>query len=277
MTAELRELREEVRQLSLQIKEIAPRAKQHSQPARQKSSSDLLFNQQCQMDVANELLEGCAVGARRRSSMVLRPHAKDKDANFVDHTRPTLLILDPHSFFLQMWNIFIIIGCLYTAITLVLRLGFAIESSQAATSMDIILECSFLLDIGINFRTGFMDSHHDVVAEPHAIAQRYLRSWLLVDALASVPVELLRVCFGVAPGSFMQFFRLCKTCRLFRLQSKGLSSIEQRLRLNPRMTRLWKIVGMFLLIIHFIACSYWAVARAEGVDFGISREYSIVE
>ena len=46
------------------------------------------------------------------------------------------------------------------------------------------MDCAFLLDIVLNFLTGFVESNRGgVVLEPAAVAKRYLRTWALLDAV----------------------------------------------------------------------------------------------
>ena len=54
--------------------------------------------------------------------------------------------------------------------------------------MDLI----FILDILLNFRTGYFDETLDaVVYSPSKVANKYLRTWFCLDALSGIPFDLL--------------------------------------------------------------------------------------
>ncbi|KAH7962287.1 hypothetical protein HPB52_015328 [Rhipicephalus sanguineus] len=56
---------------------------------------------------------------------------------------------------------------------------------------DVIVEAMFIIDIGLNFRTTFVNKKGEVVAKPKSVALNYLRGWFIVDLLAALPFDLL--------------------------------------------------------------------------------------
>lgn len=46
-------------------------------------------------------------------------------------------------------------------------------------------------DIGLNFRTTYVNKKGEVVAKPKSVALNYLRGWFIVDLLAALPFDLL--------------------------------------------------------------------------------------
>ena len=56
-------------------------------------------------------------------------------------------------------------------------------------------------DIALNFRTTYIDSHTgDEVTDRRRLALHYLRSWFVLDLVASVPIELFVRIEGAATG-----------------------------------------------------------------------------
>ena len=55
------------------------------------------------------------------------------------------------------------------------------------------LSISFLFfsDIGLNFRTSFVNKNGQVCYDSRLIALNYMKGWFLLDLLAAIPFELL--------------------------------------------------------------------------------------
>ena len=63
--------------------------------------------------------------------------------------------------------------------------------SDPLVIVDYIVDVMFIIDIFINFRTTFVDSHDEVVSNPCRIAVHYVKTWFAVDFVAAIPFELL--------------------------------------------------------------------------------------
>jgi hypothetical protein len=62
---------------------------------------------------------------------------------------------------------------------------------------------------------------------------------------------------------------LLKICRLMRvLHLKSVKDFEYKSNLGPSTVRLCKLVFAFLLVIHWVACAYWAIVLTEGFRMG---------
>ncbi len=116
--------------------------------------------------------------------------------------------------YLEIWNIFIVLCSLY--------LCFQIPMSWAFDGLefpsDLLLDMIFLIDIVINFRTGFVyNGKH--ITDPKLIAGHYIHTWFYIDLLASFPFELFFAGGGTARNSLdlLNWFRIPKLLRLGRL------------------------------------------------------------
>ena len=54
----------------------------------------------------------------------------------------------------------------------------------------MLVDLCFMADVALSFTTGFYDEANVLVRSHKAIARRYARSWLVVDVLSSVPLDL---------------------------------------------------------------------------------------
>merc|ERR1740139_1778031 len=105
---------------------------------------------------------------------------------------------NPQSRFRASWDMTLLLAVMYITIVLPLQVGFEPDLGKAATDtlnqISAGLDIFFLLDIVINFRTGFYveGAHAEaLVRDPWLIASRYVKGWFSVDAIASPPFALL--------------------------------------------------------------------------------------
>ena len=99
------------------------------------------------------------------------------------------------------------------------------------TTLGIInrfVDVDFLVDLGLNFRTGYFDERQHLVLEPRAAALHYLKTWFLLDFVSSMPpvVELIAYLAGVrADGGnqadIVKVTRVLKIVRGARAGSPG--------------------------------------------------------
>ena len=82
-------------------------------------------------------------------------------------------MLHPYSPLRIRWDVFTSLVLLVTAFLTPLRVGFAIADSDddaALFGVDRVMDATFLLDLLLNFRTGFHGASGDVVMEPRNVA-----------------------------------------------------------------------------------------------------------
>ena len=59
------------------------------------------------------------------------------------------------------------------------------------TTIDMIVDIMFIIDIVINFRTTYVNKNDEVVSHPLKIAIHYFKGWFLIDVIAAIPFDLL--------------------------------------------------------------------------------------
>eukprot|EP00976_Prorocentrum_cordatum_P106554 1194474-Prorocentrum_minimum.AAC.6 len=74
--------------------------------------------------------------------------------------------------------------------------------------MDVCIDTFFMCDVIFNFFTGFYESTDEDVVVMHGpdIARRYVKGWLILDILASIPLDVIVLggnrCARVLAGIF---------------------------------------------------------------------------
>ena len=81
-----------------------------------------------------------------------------------------------------------------TIIILPFQFAFStdLERDVPILLLSALSDLFFLVDILVNFRTGYIDSRGNLDADPKRAARRYLRTWFCPDALAAAfPLDLI--------------------------------------------------------------------------------------
>jgi len=129
-----------------------------------------------------------------------------------------------------------------TGLVVPFQLAFVREVGLWGSVLVYALDLVFVLDIRLNFRTTFREYGSDI-RDPSRIASRYRRGMLLWDLISTLPFDVLLLPWaGLALGGLPVVLLL----RLLRL----------------RISRL--LVVVFLLI-HWVACGWFAIAVLEGL------------
>lgn len=69
---------------------------------------------------------------------------------------------------------------------------FQDENTAPWIIFNVVSDTLFLADLVLNFRTGIVkEDSTEILLDPKAIRQRYLKSWFLVDFVSSIPVDYI--------------------------------------------------------------------------------------
>lgn len=94
---------------------------------------------------------------------------------------------------------------------------------------DAVADIIFLIDIGINFSSAEELDGGILLTDRKQLALRYLKSWFIVDAISSVPINLIMILsninqdgerYGQLAYTF-KFTKLLKGITLYRLLTLG--------------------------------------------------------
>ena len=159
----------------------------------------------------------------------------DELARRVDRYRKRWYSIDPNAGFRGKWDVMQTAILLYVALVVPFRVGYRQPAEGPWYVVDLLFDIYFYVDVVLNFLTGYVDPDDEerVVYEPWAIAREYARTWLSIDIVACLPIDLIirisegRLLCSMAAGGCTggdsasdtsgQLLRLFKLLRLFRL------------------------------------------------------------
>ncbi|KAM9045704.1 voltage-gated inwardly rectifying potassium channel KCNH6 isoform 3-T3 [Megaptera novaeangliae] len=182
--------------------------------------------------------------------------------------RGTLLHYSP---FKAVWDWLILLLVIYTAIftpySAAFLLGDQDEPQRAdcgyacspLTTVDLVVDIMFVVDIVINFRTTYVNTNDEVVSHPRRIAVHYFKGWFLIDVVAAIPFDLL--IFRTGSDETTTLIGLLKTARLLRLVRVA-RKLDRYSEYGAAV--LFLLMCTFALIAHWLAC----ICSLTSVGFG---------
>ncbi|KAH1012083.1 hypothetical protein HUJ04_001319 [Dendroctonus ponderosae] len=168
-------------------------------------------------------------------------------------------VVNPDSNFYFYWLFVLTICVLYNMWTLIVRQSFPEFQEMFSTfwlTCDCLSDLFFLLDLAVQFRTGYLEQGL-MVYDSKKLACHYLRSRaFLLDLTALCPVDLLQLRFGTNP--LMRFPRFLKVYRAVNYYYM----VESR-TIWPNLWRVVNLIHILLILAHWFGCFYFLLSQAE--------------
>ncbi|GAA49977.1 potassium/sodium hyperpolarization-activated cyclic nucleotide-gated channel 4 [Clonorchis sinensis] len=155
-------------------------------------------------------------------------------------------------------------------------------------AFNCISDTVFLVDIGVNFRTGIIKNNFadEIVLNPKEIARHYVKTWFLLDLLSSLPLDYIYLIFHenenfshiVQAGRALRFLRFAKLLSLIKLLRlsrlvRYVSQWEEFLNVANKFIGIFNLVLLLLLLGHWNACLQFLVPMINDypVDSWVSK------
>lgn len=171
---------------------------------------------------------------------------------------------DPKTTFRARWDMLMGFCIMYTCGILPLRVAFGDNEFGFFSMVDLLIDCGFMVDIYINFNTGY-DDGGIIIMDPKFVRQKYMKTWFLFDLVSSFPFDLLLLFSSTSAENYL-YFRLPKLLRIFRLPRlfRYLKRWQDVLPINSAALRTLKLVFLILAFAHLNACMQFLLAELEG-------------
>jgi len=175
------------------------------------------------------------------------------------------MIIREHSGFRMGWDALILVLVLVSCILVPYQLAFLHDADRANNGLMLVIGLVFLADIGLNFFTSFHHAGVEVL-DQKIIRKHYLRGQFGIDLLANMPLGFVMLLAGdpqIGAFSSVLLVRLLNLLRLVRL-FVILRRWEAAAWTGPGYLRVIKFLTLVLLLIHWVACLWFALAYADG-------------
>jgi hypothetical protein len=94
-------------------------------------------------------------------------------------------MIHPEHTFRKRWDVAQVFALVYVAILVPVRTGFSLdlELFSAGWVIELVVDVYFIIDIFLNFRTGFL-SDHELEMQPGRVACHYMKGWFTIDVVS---------------------------------------------------------------------------------------------
>ncbi|XP_016354624.1 potassium/sodium hyperpolarization-activated cyclic nucleotide-gated channel 3-like, partial [Sinocyclocheilus anshuiensis] len=155
-------------------------------------------------------------------------------------------IIHPYSDFRFCWDLLMLL--LMVGNLIILPVGitfFKDENTPPWIIFNVVSDTLFLVDLVLNFRTGIVkEDSTEILLDPKAIRQRYLKSWFLVDFVSSIPVDYIFLMVDLEAHLDSEIFHMTYD-------------------LASAMVRIVNLIGMMLLLCHWDGCLQFLVPMLQ--------------
>uniref|UniRef100_A0A3B4EDJ1 Cyclic nucleotide-binding domain-containing protein n=1 Tax=Pygocentrus nattereri TaxID=42514 RepID=A0A3B4EDJ1_PYGNA len=192
-------------------------------------------------------------------------------------------IIHPYSDFRFYWDLLMLLLMMGNLIILPVGITFfKDENTPPWIIFNVVSDTLFLVDLVLNFRTGIVkEDSTEILLDPKAIRQRYLKSWFLVDFVSSIPVDYIflmvdqearldsevyrtaRALRIVRFTKILSLLRLLRLSRLIRYIHQWEEIFHMTYDLASAMVRIVNLIGMMLLLCHWDGCLQFLVPMLQ--------------
>ncbi|XP_061531602.1 potassium/sodium hyperpolarization-activated cyclic nucleotide-gated channel 3 [Phycodurus eques] len=189
-------------------------------------------------------------------------------------------IIHPYSDFRFYWDLLMLVLMMGNLIVLPVGITFFRDENTASWIIfNVVSDTLFMVDLVLNFRTGIVkDDSTEILLDPRAIRQKYLKSWFLVDFVSSIPVDYIflmvdsldsevyrtaRALRIVRFTKILSLLRLLRLSRLIRYIHQWEEIFHMTYDLASAMVRIVNLIGMMLLLCHWDGCLQFLVPMLQ--------------
>ncbi|GFR48528.1 hypothetical protein Agub_g10423 [Astrephomene gubernaculifera] len=170
-----------------------------------------------------------------------------------------LPILLPETIKRRYWDFFVLILVVWSALVVPFEVGFGPIGWSGDYAMERLVDACFWVDIGLNFRTAYVDHSANMVRDGGKIAAHYIRTWFFVDLSASIPFDVIVLWFVSNMSSEgLIALGLLRTPRLLRLGR--LLRYFDRMK-GANIVRMGKLLFFMALVAHWVSCLWFMLYR----------------
>lgn len=170
-------------------------------------------------------------------------------------------IFDPDGLHLCVWFYVLVFAIRYNLWALITRIAFP-EAQTGVLKIvwflfDYFCDAIYALDMAIAARTGFLEEGI-LVMDTKRVYKRYIHSVeFIADVVSLIPTDVLYAAFGPLP--LLRVNRIVKGYKSFRIKSVMESQANY-----PTFLRVFFLMHLMFLLIHWNAAFYYMISRAEG-------------
>ena len=157
-------------------------------------------------------------------------------------------IINPNSKWKLRWDIYIIFIMALAAIFTPWQLAFIDTDTLTWTSLNLLIDCSFLIDIIVTFFTAYFDEIKlTLITDKKVIAKGYLKFWFWLDLVSIVPFDQILMKSNGDFGNMAKFSRVGKLYKMIRMlrMVKMIRILKDRKKITANLDNILKVNSGF--------------------------------
>eukprot|EP00899_Mesostigma_viride_P010185 jgi/Mesvir1/19168/Mv01189-RA.1 len=178
-------------------------------------------------------------------------------------------VINPRSDFMRRWDVILLMLLIFTASVTPFEISFLVTKINAMYFINRFVDLLFLIDIILNFYTGYWDEELDHwVMDLGQIRRRYLSSWFLIDVISILPFDTVGYLFRNQVIGKLKIFRIARMFRLAKLlrilrAGRILRRWESSMSINYSSLHLVRFTIVVLTLAHWMACVFHLIITLE--------------
>lgn len=188
------------------------------------------------------------------------------------------MLLFPDDPAMQLWSVLITLLMLYTATVTPYRVALVDIDSGDWQVLDFVIDGIFAVDVVINCFLCYYDNQMSLVTSHLSILLRYLRTWMLVDILASVPFQVIIDANSgynnmAKLARLPRIYKLVKLAKLFRImkviknRNRIMVYVNSIFRIGLSLERLLWFALSLILMLHLFCCLWIFIGKLNDPDY----------
>ena len=182
--------------------------------------------------------------------------------------------MNPECFFRNLWDFYLSGWLLYSCIATPVNLAFFdIKPGDALFVVDMIIDFSFLMDVLLNFFTGFYDKEGAVKLRNRDIALHYCKTWFVLDLIASFPSGIIDTVIAddkdysrydnivklVKLRNVGRLLKVTRAVKFFKYSQKEnfLTSLQNFFKVTYTVRRALTTILTMIIAIHIFGCFFY--------------------
>ncbi|GMH39840.1 LOW QUALITY PROTEIN: hypothetical protein BSKO_07744 [Bryopsis sp. KO-2023] len=184
-----------------------------------------------------------------------------------------LLQIHPSSPLRTRWDFYILLLVLYTCIAQPYIICFGIDTTlvehPAIGTLELVVDCSFVLDIYLNIRTGYVNEQGKIVMGRSSLMRNYCKTWFGIDVVSVMPWDLvlsskklgfLQLVKAARIIKLMKIVKLLKMVKLLRVIKVPTAFESIEVKFGRAFVRMVSFFLAAIMTLHFTGCVFHYVA-----------------
>lgn len=188
------------------------------------------------------------------------------------------MLLYPDDLAIELWGVLITFLMLYTATVTPYRVALVDVDAAGWQVLDFMIDGVFAVDVVINCFLCYYDDQMSLVTSHLSIIIRYLRTWMFLDILASIPFQaILDANSGYNNMAKLvrlpRIYKLVKLAKLFRImkiiknRNRIMVYVNSIFRIGLSVERLMWFALSLLLLLHLFSCLWIFIGKLNDPDY----------